>query len=327
MGTLPSYEAARQKEKGSIDKLGTAFGDLLRDIGTANEMAKAKFDGDTALMHTARGSVSAMIGVGLETALDSVWDKAMDSGELWVGRILLKFGDDVKDKLKQLQGTRLSYFIENASKDLITGAAYNGIAYFSRPMLPSAEAPHLVYSTFINAVEAAGTKGLPSELQNKSVTKVQKQIEAQESYIHKRKDMDQYVDQNRDRDYINALIRLNDLKDVQSALPAPVPDTTLKWQSTIRKYIKYTNPVTLLGMDWMLDGVGTLLHNVGEVRRMRAAKGGLSGKKVYMPSEAPRGYQSKDRRDERPKGENTVYFGRGAVNVKKGVSDDLGKDI
>ena len=99
-------ERSLVKEKSVENKLGTAIGDLARDIGTANTMAKEKFDGDTALMHAARGGVTAMIGAGLKLAIDNVWNEAVSGRPLYVGRNQFNFGPNFKETNCEICGKK-----------------------------------------------------------------------------------------------------------------------------------------------------------------------------------------------------------------------------
>lgn len=268
------------KETSWVDRLGTFVGDMIRDIGTADQMAKEKFEGDTALMHAARGGVTTLVGVGLEYIVDGVWKKGIKEGKMWFGRTPFEFDDELKNKLKALEANypRWHYFIENASKDLMSGLANNAISYFSGHMLPQAEAKHLLISTVVNAVESAGTAGL--------------------NYEQK-----------------------------PGLLDETVAVGTLEWQTGLRKVAKFSNPATVLGADWILDGFRTLFGNIQKVRSVRKEKGGLPGKKVDMSKQNDR-WQRKDRSDQGWKGQdrgNKVYYGKSQWNSPKEEEVDLAK--
>lgn len=163
----------KEKEKrGAVEKIMTSVDDMIGDIVLANEMAKVKFDGDSALMHAARGGTTALIGLGLGTAFDNVLSKSADRGVMFLSRLQLPIDQDLANRLKTLEQDhpRIRYFAESASKNLMVGLGYNTIAYFSRPMLPSIEPKHLISSLVISGVDAAGPKGIEHIVTHPKVT-------------------------------------------------------------------------------------------------------------------------------------------------------------
>lgn len=332
---LSGWDAEMAKEKVE-NKIGTKIADLVRDIATANQMAKDKFDGDTALMHTARGSVSALIGVGLESVMDSAWKTGIKNGQVWAGRIPLQIGEQTRAQLKELatKHVRWNYFVENTGKDLLTGFAYNAIAYFSGRMLPQAEAQHLLWSVGLNALEARGTKGLDSYVNREATIDAQRDLEKEKILRETRLAETKAAvaaAQGRSKELITrvqtdelaAQGNLDAVNNKIANLTIPEADV-LKWQTTIRKYLKHSNPATILGVDWLLDGLVTLFKNVGKVRKVRKERGGLPGQKVEMPASNDR-WQNRDRREQGDKKQNKVYYGRSQWNATKETNDDLGK--
>ncbi len=107
----------------------------------------------------------------------------------------------------------------------------------------------------------------------------------------------------------------------------------------MKPYLKASNPVTMMGMEWMASGVGTLIGNIIAVRKARNERGGLSGKKVFMPREDKyhrddyrrrdeyhkrddnRSWQDRrpqqDRRQDDRQGKDRVYYGKGRSDAKK----------
>ncbi len=164
---LPKYEDIRPKERDLLGKMWTAAGDFVRDVDTANKMAKDKFEGDTALMHAARGAVTTGVGMGLEKAMDYVWDS------VWKGDIPFydkaKFNPKMAEALNKFalaneKNARLTYFIKEATQDLSISLFYNFMAFRSQPILPKAGPGHLIASIGADAVEAMVRPTLPHEV-------------------------------------------------------------------------------------------------------------------------------------------------------------------
>lgn len=157
---LPTPEAGPKKEKNWVEKIGVAVVDTFRDIGTANQMAKDTFDGSSALMQAAKGATTTLVGVGLEKAMDEYFTGVMAGSEPLINRTPAKFGKSFREGLDALKDTdpRMHQFVVQTAKDLMVGGAYNGLAFFTRPLLESAKAEHLVGSLLVNAADAWGTK-------------------------------------------------------------------------------------------------------------------------------------------------------------------------
>lgn len=421
--SVPESTPHKDKEKSWIEKLGTSFSDLGRDLGTANQMAKDKFDGDSALLHSARGGMTTLIGFGLDAALDDVLSKGVKQGEVWIGRQNFKLGKDVVEQLAEIgeNNPRLRNFIESASQNFITGLAYNTMAYFSGHTLPSVEPKHLLSSLVASATEAMGPKGL-EKIENAKVSasksdydrmvgllanqmqEKQRAINAiptrdvamtserarlleelkndrkrlNEDWVKAREKntrteiMDEILPRVKskrqirkerratiseinarakaagiaaDERLVNAAEDFNIFKliigeDYPEALEAykrhigstvadentstPDVDTvvhaakTSRWKAEAQKILKFANPATILGLDWMVDGIVTLEENFRKVRKVRKDKGGLAGKTVEMPKNDDK-YKPKEWRNQRGKYENkgkwqgnkdTVYYGK-----------------
>ena len=110
--------------------------------------------------------------------------------------------------------------------------------------------------------------------------------------------------------------------DLRSYKPQ-YPEVAGKVEQVFRSVGDLSNPITQLGTEWMITGLANLVKNYREVRKVRGQKGGLEGKKVFMPkSEEHRyqgnRYQSSDRRNEYAKRQDydrhdkhdRVYYGR-----------------
>ena len=305
----------------------------MRRMGWNREKAKEKFD-ETAFKHVLRGGVTTMIGTGLEVVLDSVWSDALKNGELWLTRARLPIGKGVIDSLHSLR-ERPQYFVENTSKDLITGLTYNTISYFSNRLLPSVQPSHLLWSIFTNAVEAVGTKGLQSEVQHNRAE--QSKIQAEQAYNQaqenlRQKGYDQKNLSNTDNATIyaaqvrEAATLLESTRTALNTITVPATEGLIEWQTKLRKYLKYSNPATILGIDWIIDGFGTLVWNFSKVRKVRKERGGLPGKKVEMPKEEKRWEDRKTGRWE-DRNKDKVYYGRSQWNPQKEEINDLGKSF
>lgn len=333
--SIPSPEAKPQKEKTWVDKLKTSVGDTISDIATANKMAQDKFEGDSALMQMAKGSMTTLIGVGLEKALDGTWKEVMDGRPL-LERPKLVLSEETRKQLKALEqsNTPLYHFITQASKDLATGVIYNGLAFFSRPMLKSAGGEHMLASLAVDAAEAWGTKGLSSHLQAEQAI-AKKNRFLKEAEVQKKRIEDLGFSRTHDARHIYEEATREHRAALSSASAVVVPvDESLEWQANFNKILNYSNPATNLGLSMMVDGAGTLFKNFKEVKRVRKEKGGLAGKKVEMPKKGGwqdrgdrGGYHAQGERRDQHKWQDKkekVYYGQSnrAVNREE---EDLAK--
>lgn len=317
------------KEKGWVEKLTTNVLDFGRDILTANQMAKDSFDGSSALMQAAKGATTTLIGVGLEKAMDEYFEAVMMGSEAVLNRTPVKFGNNFRKAIKSLEQTnsRIHHFIVQSAKDIVVGGAYNGLAFFSRPILESAKAEHLVGSLSMNATEAMFTKGLDYPRQAAEVQAKRKALDerdsAQELKLRELKHNDS-VDTPAKR--LEAIQERLKVFQERKLITDPT-DKPLEWQTSLRKFTAYSNPATLLGLDMLGSSMQTFTKNLKDVRKVRKEKGGLAGKKVDMsqkndwrsygdrkPWENKREYGNKP-----PYNKDKVYYGRSRWqdNVKK----------
>jgi hypothetical protein len=272
------------KEKSWVEKIGTAVGDMVRDIGTANEMAQDKLE-DTAFKHVLKGGMTTMIGVGLEKAMDGIWDDVM-SGKPLLHRPYLEVAEKTRNELRQLEKSNvpLYSFIKQASKDLASGVIYNGLAYFSRPMLKPAEGSHMLAAVAINAAEAWGTPGLASHLQSqRAQAEKQKALDEVKYWRDKVNASKKSIREAPQADAVAALKKQKAAQLAANRITVP-EDTSMPWQTAFNENVlQYSNPATNLGVDMVVSGLKALHKNFKEVRKVRKEKGGLEGKKVFMP--------------------------------------------
>ncbi|MBP9814209.1 hypothetical protein KBC80_03350 [Candidatus Woesebacteria bacterium] len=333
---LPTPEAGPKKEKNWADKLKTSVGDTISDIATANKMAKDKFEGDSAVMQVAKGGMTTLIGVGLEKALDGTWKEVM-GGKPLLERPKLVLSQETRDQLRALEqsNTPLYHFITQASKDLATGVIYNGLAFFSRPMLKSASGEHMLASLAVDAAEAWGTKGLSSHLQAELAT-AKKNGFLKEAGVQQARIDELGSSRTHDARHVYEEATKKHRAALHSAGTVVIPvDESLEWQANFNKILNYSNPATNLGLSMMIDGASTLFKNFKEVKKVRKEKGGLAGKKVEMPKKG--GWQDRgDRGGFQPRGgdrreqhswqdkKDKVYYGQSNKAVSR-EEEDLAK--
>lgn len=322
---LSTPEAGPKKEKSWVEKISVAVVDTFRDIGTANQMAKDTFDGSTALMQAAKGATTTLVGVGLEKAMDEYFTGVMAGTEPLINRTPAKFGKSFREGLDTLKDAdpRMHQFVVQTAKDLMVGGAYNGLAFFTRPLLESAKAEHLVGSLVVNAADAWGTKDPNgSKLRKHAIEHRESLGRQKEPWMKQRDDAKSpYVESEK---VINggpydpykyeqpkkakSIFAEQDLRLIQNTpqyeaaqksfheavtkileldkelANTPIPeDKSLRWQTFLRKYTTYSNPATLLGLSMVGQSMMTMKDNFLKVRKVRKEKGGLAGKKVEMP--------------------------------------------
>ena len=334
--SIPSPEAKPQKEKTWVEKLTTSVLDLGRDIVTANQMAKDKFDGSSALMQAAKGTTTALIGVGLEKAMDEYFDGVMSGKESVLNRTPVKFGDNFRKTIEGLEKTnpRIHHFIVQSTKDLVVGGAYNGLAFFSRPILESAKAEHLVGSLGVNATEAMFTKGLSYPREVAEVQKKREALTARDSaQVQKLRELEHNDSPETPAKRLEAIQERLKVHKERKLITDPA-DKPLEWQTFLRKFTAYSNPATLLGLDMIGASMQTFTQNLKDVRKVRKEKGGLAGKKVEMPKKGGwqdrgdrGGYHAQGERRDQHKWQDKkekVYYGQSnrAVNREE---EDLAK--
>lgn len=309
-----------------IGKIQTSIGDCIRDVITANKMAADAFEGDTALMQIAKGGMTTLVGVGLERVLEDSFHDAIAVGGK--GRFLDRPFVTISEKTRRqladmrLNDTKMYDFVYHAAKDLATGVIYNGLAFFSRPMFKSAGGEHMLASVALDAMEALGTTGLESHYAHEDATRAvdvlrEKQSALRSVIAEKGKPAAssegayELANLRQQRDRLGDKIR-RDVKKI------PI-DTSLAWQMTARKYLNYSNPATLLGLDMIAKGGAEFIKNWKDVQKIRKENGGLAGKSVNMPKEEGRkNYgdrkpwtNNREQGNRRPYTKGTVYYGQG----------------
>jgi hypothetical protein len=330
----PKPETAQSREKSSLKKLGDVVGDVLRDVSTANQMAADKFDGDSALMRTARGFVTTGIGVGLEKSMNFVWDK------VWQGDIPFydksKFGTGMAEAMNRFAqksdfNARMYHLMKEGTQDLSLAIFYNFLAFRSQPLLPKAEPKHLLTALTADAMEAFVkpiSPNLPGKVQfdaqrgtNAIVTE---QIEALDDKMAQFASRS-YYDRVKDVQVSPMSDQIEKLKERKKALQGRigelhVPEEGGNLEKFIHKFVDISNPVTVLGIDMISGGLATLIRNFKEVRKVRKEKGGLEGKKVFMPKKEnwkDRGGDRKPYNEKRDYSKDKVYVGKSNWKDKK----------
>lgn len=233
----------KSQEKPWVEKVGTKLADIVRDIDTASKMAQDTFDGDSALMRSARGIVSIGFGVGMEKVTDAMWADIWSGEKSFIERFTLP--QDTAERLNKYAASatepyylkaRFANFTKEGAQDLVIGAINNMIAFRSQPILQKVEATHLLRSLAIDAGQSFLTPSLGETEQKKSEV------------------------------FVNTP-GLSANKEVG--------------KNILTSILNLSNPVTHLGIDMVWSGLGELKKNWKEVRRVRAEKG-IVGKKVDM---------------------------------------------
>lgn len=308
---LPPKEAAVSlpekltKEQSLFMRLGSAMADTVKDIRTANDMAKRKFDGDSALMRTARGALTGAVGAGLELATDDMFSKAW-RGE---GPIFERFimGESAGKKLAALseKHPRLSHFVKEGTQDVALAALYNFIAFRSQPIFTQVESQHVVRSLTVDALEAGFVKSIPSEMRQAAVNIQRNQNQnfprqnryksgssrqripfgpagsemLMMNYFHPKK---KFGEKRRP---------INKFSQKADRTPKAI-STTPDRQGIVGNLLNVNNPITQLGIEMMWEGLSSFAKNYKELRKTRKLNEWSGGKATMAP----------------PKGEN-VYYG------------------
>lgn len=292
------YEIRWPKEKSGIATLGTTIMDTFRDLDTANKMAASKFDGDSALMHMARGFVSGAVGAGLEIASDQLWKKKWTGTEAIFPSAWFKVGSDIDSKMKQLakKNPKLYYFVREGTQDLAIGALYNFIAFRSQPLLPQTEPKHLLASLATNAGESFFSKDMDQRVKREFAP----DRDINEGKLQEKSEYLQDLLAKKGKKKLNSFDQkqLNKTNKEVSKLKKALYGTDLP-PGVVQVALNLSNPITWLGVDMVWSGATTLAKNFVEVRKVRTEKGGLPGKTVYMPKE------------------NKVYYGNSRGNGRK----------
>jgi len=331
-----------EKSVGFAEKFRMSIGDTIRDVVTANKMAADKFEGDSALMQIAKGSMTTVIGVGIERILEDSFKEAIrvNGNGIFLDRPRMQFSPETRKKIEALKidNASLYDFIYHASKDLATGVVYNGLAFFSRPMLKSAGGEHLMTSLAIDATEALGTRGLKSHFEAEKATNIL--ASAQVTYDSLAGELrnvgDPTLENQKADKFLLVRQKVRAERELRRLQDAGIPkDQTLAWQTLLRKYLNYSNPATILGLDMIAKGGITLIKNLKEVRKVRKEKGGLPGKQVFMPKdEGRRSFgdrkpwtNNREQGNRQPYTKGTVYYGQGrsSVDAKQQEEEDRAK--
>ncbi|MEK7577695.1 MAG: hypothetical protein AAB492_03735 [Patescibacteria group bacterium] len=315
------------KEKPWVEKVGTKLADIVRDIDTASKMAEDTFDGDSALMRTARGVVNVGVGAGMEKATDALWTN------IWQGKSELverfRMGGDVGEKLNNfaLQDSkfnwkaRSAYFVKEGVQDLAIGGFYNMILGFRlQPMFVKAEAKHLLASLAIDAGEALFAPDLPKQVQYDAKMGNKALYEGQLDEVFDKLDWlgskqpRSSKENDRSADFSRTASRLQEkraiiedkLKKYENIGDKPIANPI---EDFIRKGLNLSNPVSILGVDMIWSGLGELKKNWKEVRQVRNEKG-IVGKKVEMPHFVPHGVTSRGKDGRWQGNKDKVYYGK-----------------
>ena len=300
------------KEKSIVERMSATVLDIGRDILTANKMAKEKLDGKSPFMLAAQGVTTTLVGIGLEKAMDDYLKGVMSGNDPFVNRTPAKMSTAAKEILTNLESAhpRIHHFIVQSTKDLVVGGAYNGLAFFTRPLLESARSEDLVRSFAVNATEAMFTKGLDYPIKNKPLLDQKAELESllktnRESMIEATK---LKTVESRDRGS-NAFFEIGRLKKEISELDLP-KDTRWEWQSLLRQYTTFSNPATLLGLDMLGKSMKALKDNYQEVRSVRKEKG-IVGKRVEMTKKfEKREWNNRDQGGRWQGNKDKVYYGK-----------------
>lgn len=309
--SAPASERVMTQEQSWFMKLGTAVAETVKDIKSANDAAKRKFDGESALMHAARGALTGAVGAGLELATDDMFSKAW-RGE---GPIFERFvmGENAGKKLASLsdKNPRLSHFIKEGTQDVALAALYNFIAYRSQPIFPQVESQHVLRSVATDALEAGFVKSIPSEM--KSAASKMRQRQPEKSYNRgkfksgpqqKKYPFGPEGSAMQMVDYFNPKYSTESVSSVKSYQQM---DRPVEQRGVVGNIFNLSNPVTQLGVEMVWNGLSTFAKNFSEARKNRQVKKWSGGKDITPP-----------------KGEN-VYYGNShnKFSKKRGYDERL----
>lgn len=267
----------KSQEKPWIEKVGTTLADIVRDIDTASKMAEDTFDGDSALMRAARGTVSIALGAGMEKVTDMMWEGIWSGRENFIERFKLppNTGTQLNSYAASAEGpyylkARLANFSKEGTQDLVIGAINNMIAFRSQPILQKVEATHLLRSLAIDAGQAFVTPSLGKTEHDKASQIVQAPL---------------------DKSVVDAAAAVGAGERVGRNIMVSI--------------LNLSNPVTHLGIDMVWSGLDELKKNWKEVRKVRKEKG-IEGKRVEMTKSG----------DWRNRGSSNEYRGKYENNGK-----------
>lgn len=275
-------------EKSWVEKVSTKLADIVRDIDTASKMAQDKFDGDSALMRSARGTVSMALGAGMEKVTDMMWEGIWNGQESFIERFKLPEGTGKRLHNYAASATepyylkaRLSNFAKEGTQDLVIGAINNMIAFRSQPILQKVEAIHLLRSLAIDAGQSFLTPSLGEREQKRAKTLIN---EPNSEKIARAADavLEEHGKDNND--------------DVG--------------KNILTSILNLSNPVTHLGIDMVWSGLEELKKNLKDVRDTRKEKG-IVGKSVEMPKKfEKKEWGNRDQGGRWQGNRDKVYYGK-----------------
>jgi hypothetical protein len=309
---IPPLEGKPTKEQSLFQRLGTAVAETVKDIREANDMAKRKFDGDSALMRVARGALTGSVGAGLELATDDMFSKAW-RGE---GPIFERFimGENTGKKLAKLseQHPRLSHFIKEGTQDVALAALYNFIAYRSQPIFTQVESPHVLRSLAADALEAGFIKTIPDEMKTAASAINQPKTDRwqQQRRRFRRPKQKKYPMGGEGAEMMmNEFFKKKPTGENNAKrVTGKNTDTPMsERQGSLGNVFNLSNPVTQLGLEMVWSGMTTFAKNFSELRKARKVNEWSGGKAASSP-----------------KGEN-VYYGNshGKYYKKRGYDERL----
>lgn len=309
---MPAKEGNLTKEQSLFQRLGVAVAETVKDIRDANDMAKRKFDGDSALMRVARGALTGAVGAGLELATDDMFSKAW-RGE---GPIFERFimGENTGKKLAKLseQHPRISHFVKEGTQDVALAALYNFIAYRSQPIFTQVESPHVLRSLTADALEAGFINSIPAEMKTAVSAINQPKVDRwqhQRRRFRRPKQKKYPLGGEGSEMMMNDFFKKKPSADMQAARISGknTPGTVPERQGVLGNVFNLSNPVTQLGLEMVWSGMTTFAKNFSELRKTRKLNEWSGGKATVSG-----------------KGEN-VYYGNshGKYTKRRGYDERL----
>jgi hypothetical protein len=219
-----------------------------------------------------------------------MWAKAW-SGE---GPIFERFvmGDSAGQKLAALakDHPRWSHIIKEGTQDVALGALFNFIAFRSQPIFTQVEAKHVLGSVAIDALEAGVIKGISSDINA---------------------DMSSYTQVMEERNKRAAMGRGRYQKGGTTPVRMNARSAVGGIEGIARTMFNFSNPVTLKGLEMVVDAARTYAIIYSDVRNARKTHEWSGGKASSMKSE------------------NSLYYGasHGKYNNKRRELDERLDDI
>lgn len=213
-------EGKERGEKGPqwLQKLMTSVGDFGRDVMTANEMAKDKFE-RTAFSYGLQAVLTGGAGVGIEAALGPAWDSMWQGKKTFIERF--EIAPSVAEKLNAFildnsndWKARVGYFIKEGSEDLAIAGIYNLLfTWRMQRLFKAVEPEHLASSLAIDALEALLSPKLPDDMRKIArESRNTMQMTINEKINRERRDLEQ--------DYRNAEQRGKKYSEVEYVMQA-----------------------------------------------------------------------------------------------------------